>query len=245
MDLIVLTTQSLSSHISSSEWLLKNLPAATPVIALSAAIIAYCGYRRQRRLHQEKLSYDFEHFYQNDKELKAHRDNLNTLFKKHRRENMDLTVFAGLDSENDYGKSIMFVLNNWEKCAHAIKEELLDEEYLYNVFHIVALRAYNSLEGYIDQRRKLPGNSDAYLNFRWLAERWKLKQLIESEIKNSKKIENLVIKSSDLHYKNKKNKELGLNCQIRDLKKMHLTLTYHNKKKGLFRWIKYQLCRRF
>lgn len=158
---------------------------------------------------------------------------------------MDLTVFAGLDSENDYGKSIMFVLNNWEKCAHAIKEELLDEEYLYNVFHIVALRAYNSLEGYIDQRRKLPGNSDAYLNFRWLAERWKLKQLIESEIKNSKKIENLVIKSSDLHYKNKKNKELGLNCQIRDLKKMHLTLTYHNKKKGLFRWIKYQLCRRF
>lgn len=55
MDLIVLTTQSLSSHISSSEWFLKNLPAATPVIAFSAAIIAYCGYRRQRRLHQEKI----------------------------------------------------------------------------------------------------------------------------------------------------------------------------------------------
>lgn len=155
---------------------------------------------------------------------------------------MDLTVFAGLDSENDYGKSIMFVLNNWEKCAHAIKEELLDEEYLYNVFHIVALRAYSLLEGYIDQRRKLPGNSDAYLNFRWLAERWKLKRLIESETKNSKTIENLVIKASDLHFKNK---DLGFNCEIGDLKKMHLTLTYHNKKKGLFRWIKYQLRQRF
>ncbi|WP_240618603.1 DUF4760 domain-containing protein [Pectobacterium punjabense] len=245
MDLIFLTTQSLPQNVSFIDWLLKNLPAATPIIALSATVIAYFGYRRQRRLHQEKLSYDFESFYQNDKELKEHRENLNTLFKKHRREKLDLKVFANLDSENDYGKSIMFVLNNWEKCAHAIKEELLDEDYLYNVFHIVALRAYTLLEGYIDARRKLPGNSDAYLNYRWLAERWKLKRLIEEEKNDTKDLEDLVMKASTLCFKTKKNKENGVKYKTKDLKKAYNELTLINKKKGFIQWIRYLLLQKF
>lgn len=221
------------------EFILKYLPSATPIIALLAAGLAYFSYQRQRRLHQEKLSYDFVHFYQNDSELTRHRNNLNTLFKKFKRENIDVTEFAKLNSENEYGKSIMAILNTWERCAHSIREELIDEEYLYNIFHVVALKAYDTLEGYINYRRGLSGNSTAYLNFRWMAERWKLRVYIDPPKEEFIELKKVIMESSDYNWALSKNYRNKNNIRTKkNMKKLYKKLTKANKRKGSFDWIK-------
>lgn len=181
--------------------LLKYLPIVTPLVALSAAYIAWKSYGRQRRLHQEKLSFDFEYFYQNDIELKKHKANLTFLYKSHKNNNLDLRYFAVENTENEYSKSIMFILNTWERCAHAIKEGLYDENYLYNVFHIVAIRAYTILKPYIDERRKQKGNEEVYIDFRWLAEKWIIKRLIYSYYEETDKTNELIDKASNISHK--------------------------------------------
>ncbi|MEI7336687.1 DUF4760 domain-containing protein [Pectobacterium carotovorum] len=239
MELICSVPKETVSNLSFFEIILKTLPSVTPIIALLALGVAYFGYRRQRRLHQEKLSYDFVHFYQNDKELIKHRDNLNDLFKKLKIENIDLKKLSNIDSENEYAKSIMFILNTWERCAHAIKEELIDEDYFYNIFHVVALRVYDVLEDYIDQRRKKEGNRTAYINFRWLAERWKMREHIESSEENFTELNKLIIKTSDHSWILRKKLKTGnKNFSKTKSKKLYKKLTLANRKKGFMSWIK-------
>ncbi|EFO4388242.1 MULTISPECIES: DUF4760 domain-containing protein [Enterobacteriaceae] len=239
MELIFSIPHEVISPPSYFEMIVKYLPSATPIIALLAALVAFFGYRRQRRLHQEKLSFDFVHFYQNDKELAQHKNNLNTLFKKFRRENIDVASFAHIDSESEYGKSIMAVLNTWERCAHSIKEELIDEEYLYNIFHVVALKAYDLLEGYIDSRRSLKGNSTAYINFRWLVQRWKLRALIDPPKEDFTELKKLITKSSDYNWAFKKGYRLTDDkYKKKNLKRLYKNLTQENRKKGISNWIK-------
>ncbi|MCK0552021.1 DUF4760 domain-containing protein [Pantoea ananatis] len=224
-------------------FLVKYLPALTPIVAFTAAGIALKSYNRQRRLHQEKLSFDFEFFYQNDSELKKHKANLTLLYKSHKKGELDLKYFANVNPDNEYSKSIMFVLNTWERCAHAIKEGLYDEDYLYNVFHIVALRAYTILEPYIDERRSQTGNEEVYIDFRWLAESWKIRRIINSYNEETDNTNKLISKASNESHKwNKINNYLILNHkrkykQIKTLLNNQKLLSKRKKKAGWLKWL--------
>ncbi|XYQ56064.1 DUF4760 domain-containing protein [Pectobacterium carotovorum] len=240
MELIYSAPKEIIHHLSFIETLIKYLPSATPIIALLALGVAYFGYRRQRRLHQEKLSYDFVHFYQNDKELIKHRNNLNELFKRLEKDKIDLKKLAEIESENEHAKSIMFILNTWERCAHAIKEGLIDEEYFYNIFHVVALRVYEVLEDYIEQRRKRSKNRTAYINFRWLAERWKMRENFESSEKDFYELDKLITQASDHSWALRKNPKIGNeNLRKKKSKELYKKLNSVNRKKGFMNWIKY------
>lgn len=238
---------SIQPSPSLIEEIAKYLPTLTPLIAGGAALIALHSYKRQRRLHQEKLSFDFEHFYQNDPQLKGHRDNLNALYKKNRKTKIDVKTFADIDNDSDYSKSIMFVLNTWERCAHSIKEGILDEDYLFNVFHIIAIRAYENLEEYIDERRKRKGSEDVYLNFRWLVTRWKIRRILEENKElNELNTKLTYISSSIKHYSRVEELEtIELKKDRKKLAHSYCSLTYKYHKKGFNAWIKYQLLKKY
>lgn len=178
---------------------IKLIPLLTPFIAGTAAWLAYKSFKRQRQLHQEKLSFDFEFFYLNDIELKKHRDKINNLLKKKSLSNSDLERLANKENEDENGTSIMFILNTWETCAHAIKEGVFNEDYIYHYISDIAIKTHQSLEPFINKRIKdenLKEKTDkenakdnieevktktTYIYFRWLVHRWMLRKAIEGD----------------------------------------------------------------
>lgn len=168
--------QCIIKTTSNTPEILTWLPAFTPFVALIAAIIAYSAYKRQRRLHQEKLSHDFEAYYQSDKDLEEHRHKLNNLYITSDNFTRDLKLLADAPADDEYVISIQFVLNTWERCAHAIKEGLYDERYLFTIISSRALSAYSLLEPYIVKRISMKGKERAYINYRWLVSTWSLEE---------------------------------------------------------------------
>lgn len=164
-------------------------PFATPLIACIAAIIAYQNWKRQKELHREKMSLDFQSFYQNDKEILKHRDNLNFLFRHYSniQDNID-----EIKIDNDFFKSMIFVLNTWERCAHSVRKGVFSEQFLYDIYGSSLISIYDKLEKFIVKRRM--SNELAFDNVLWLAFRWKLRRKLEMYD------ENLILVKSRVSY---------------------------------------------
>lgn len=154
---------------------LSWVPIFTPIIASVAAGIAFYAFKRQRRLHQEKLSHDFEAYYQTDSNLIHHRDRMNEYILKSKSLESDLRALAKEKPDNPDVISVQYILNSWERCSHAIREGLYDEDYLFSIVSTRAIKAYTLLEPYIEARREKEGSERAYINYRWLIAKWLLK----------------------------------------------------------------------
>ncbi|MCN5641735.1 DUF4760 domain-containing protein [Escherichia coli] len=149
-------------------------PFATPIVASVAALIAYHNWKRQKELHREKMSLDFQSYYQNDKEIVKHRENLNYLFRHHPdiKDNIEELAIG-----NDFYESMIFVLNTWERCAHSVRKGVYSEQFLYDIYGSNLIGTYDKLERLIDRRRL--SNERVFDNVLWLALRWKLRRKIE------------------------------------------------------------------
>lgn len=149
-------------------------PYATSLVASIAAIIAYHNWKRQKELHREKMSLDFQNYYQNDEDILKHRDNLNYLFRNYHdvQDNLDEISF-----DNDFFTSMIFVLNAWERCAHSVRKGVYSEQFLYDIYGSNLIGIYDKLEKFIVKRRL--SNDLAFDNLLWLAFRWKLRRKLE------------------------------------------------------------------
>lgn len=154
--------------------LIQLAPFATPVVASVAALIAYHNWKRQKELHREKMSLDFQNYYQNDKEIVMHRENLNYLFRHH----PDIKdSIEEITIGNDFYESMVFVLNAWERCAHSVRKGVFSEQFLYDIYGSNLIGIYDRLERLILRRRL--SNERVFDNVLWLALRWKLRRKIE------------------------------------------------------------------
>lgn len=77
--------------------------------------------------------------------------------------------------ENGY---IRTVLNNYEFIAAGIKEGAFDEEIYKRMKRSILIRDWDALAAYVAEIRRRTGREKIYIEFQWLAERWK-----KSEIK--------------------------------------------------------------
>lgn len=186
--LVVQTTNASNGFIT-------YMPVLTPIIAGVAAGIAFYAFKRQRKLHQEKLSHDFEAYYQTDSDLIYHRNKINEFILNSTAIESDLKILANSLPDNPTVISIQFILNSWERCSHAIREGLYDEDYLFSIVSTRAIKAFHLLEPYIEVRRKKSGGERAYINYRWLITKWLLK--IEIYEATSKGVDKAVIPALD------------------------------------------------
>ncbi|WP_273974949.1 DUF4760 domain-containing protein, partial [Serratia ureilytica] len=94
------------------------------------------------------MSLDFQSYYQNDKEIVKHRENLNYLFRHHPdiKDNIEELAIG-----NDFYESMIFVLNTWERCAHSVRKGVYSEQFLYDIYGSNLIGTYDKLERLIDR----------------------------------------------------------------------------------------------
>lgn len=204
----------------------------TACVGGCGAIIAIVGIAMQRKTSREKNSLEFDVFYQTNEEVRMHWDAI----AEYIRANKDKKNIGKITSKDDLFPSLIFVLNSWERASNAIRHNIYDEDYLYNVLGGSAIRIYDELEPFIKQRQRK--NPIALNNFEWLVIRWRIRKKIKSnDVLNANQVIRLVqeytpvLKRSYLHEFESKSlkKALKYNKKIKDpFKQKRYNLPYLN-----------------
>lgn len=87
--------------------------------------------------------------------------------------------------QNEARKHLTDVLNRWEMCANGIKSGLIDELYTYKIHATTVILLYDNLYFYIKVRQIVA--SRAFVNFEWLANKWKLERISCGEMEKENK----------------------------------------------------------
>lgn len=151
-----------------------------------SAVIAFISYKNQRHLTCAKNTIDFQ-----------------TAFHDSKRLNKATTVFADKISamtteeiaslahvkfrDEEPNRSVRELLNSWERVAVAVKNDVYDEEMLFNTYASFLLNIWSTLSPYIMEKQKV--NPKWYVEVQWLALRWKIRKdtaLTKRERKNLK-----------------------------------------------------------
>lgn len=81
------------------------------------------------------------------------------------------------NSADPKNELIRHVLNNYEFIASGIKEGAFDEEIYKRMKRSIILLDWAALEAYITELRRQTKREKLYIEFQWLAERWKDSQI--------------------------------------------------------------------
>lgn len=79
-------------------------------------------------------------------------------------------------------ESIIYILNNWERCASAIRYGIYDECLIYNAQAGGVIMMYKSLSPFIEACRTRNNNERLFVNIEWLATRWEIKHTISGKV---------------------------------------------------------------
>lgn len=91
----------------------------------------------------------------------------------------DFTKLSCKENKDDPANGyIKIVLNNYEFFAAGIKEGAFDEEIYKRMKRSIIIRDWDAFAAYITELRSQTKRDKLYIEFQWLAERWK-----QSEIK--------------------------------------------------------------
>lgn len=151
-------------------------PAFYP--AAFGAVIAYVSLKNQRKTSREKNSLDFEAAYKRNAEvveawsvlLKVHKNRLNFPIENYGKQE---------NSQSDEAKALKMIFNEWERCANAVRHNLYDERYLYNVYGSTLIFLDVHFEPYMAECRKT--NSRFYKNMKNLSLKWRVRRSYEDK----------------------------------------------------------------
>lgn len=171
---------------------------STILTGLVAALFTTRTIAKQRELSREKNSLDFQTTYKHNNEVAQSwnliRDVAGNATELHR-------LGSDEGSSEDAAKALSTICNEWERCANAIRNNVYDENFLYNCHGSTVYFIYRDFHPYITERRKK--NPKFFNNFVWLAEKWCKRRA--QELKDG---------SSDIEYEDVERKHLDIKLSL-------------------------------
>ncbi|HGS4606514.1 TPA: DUF4760 domain-containing protein [Vibrio cholerae] len=161
----------MSSTTTLTEFLIKN-PTIVPVTL--GLIVAVVGILAQRRTAREVNALKFQSDRNQNKEYDRHNTTAIAFVKTATAE--EIANLAGKEGEVSEATALMYVLNEWERCANAIHYKIYDENFLYNSSASGFLAIVYRLRPYIDKVRTLEGKSTIYNGLLRLEKRWRVRK---------------------------------------------------------------------
>ena len=73
-------------------------------------------------------------------------------------------------------EAITSILNMWERCANAIRNGIYNEKIIFDVQCRAAVLIYETFRPYIKSVQTRASSKRIFMNYEWLAKKWKLKQ---------------------------------------------------------------------
>lgn len=150
---------------------LKKNP--TLVFLTISAGIAFISYKNQRHLTCAKNTIDFQTAFHDSKRL----NKATTVFADRisAMTTVEIAALAHVKSRDEEpNRSVRELLNSWERVAVAVKNDVYDEEMLFNTYASFLLTIWSTLSPYIKEKQKI--NPKWYVEVQWLAIRWKIRK---------------------------------------------------------------------
>ncbi|GKV82434.1 DUF4760 domain-containing protein [Pectobacterium versatile] len=160
----------------------------TALVGFFGAVIAIVSIRMQRKTSREKNALEFDVFYQTNEDIRSHW----AVVVKYLNENKNRYDLKNIEKTDHVFISLIFILNTWERAANAIRYNVFDEDYLYNVLGGSAVRIHDEINIFIESRRAI--NKLVWVNYEWLVIRWRLRRKLNDE--NISNTENVLKLSS-------------------------------------------------
>ncbi|WP_085319337.1 DUF4760 domain-containing protein [Vibrio harveyi] len=157
--------------LSLSDFLLKN-PTVIPVTL--GLIVATGGILAQRRTAREVNALKFQSDRNQNKEYDRHNTLAISVVKQSKPE--QIAELAGQENESSEAAALMYVLNEWERCANAIHYKVYDEKFLYSSSASGFLAIVKRLRPYITAVRGMEGKSTIYSGLLKLEKKWKARK---------------------------------------------------------------------
>lgn len=112
--------------------------------------------------------------------------------RKYRESGMPFTELAGkAHDENPLNGNLQTVLNHHEFVATGIKEGAFDEEIYKRMKRSLVLRDWEALQPYITEKRRQEQRDKLFVEFEWLANRWKSSP-IDPEVSKARRFLNWI-----------------------------------------------------
>ncbi|QHC08069.1 DUF4760 domain-containing protein [Aeromonas veronii] len=153
------------------DFFIKN-PTVVPVTL--GLVVAVVGVLAQRRTAREVNALKFQSDRNQNKEYERHNTIAIAFVKTATPEK--IAGLAGNESESEEAAALMYVLNEWERCANAIHYKVYDEKFLYVSSASGFLAIVRRLRPYIDQVRTLEGKSTIYDGLLKLDKKWRVRK---------------------------------------------------------------------
>lgn len=154
-----------------TEFFLQN-PTVVPVTI--GLVVAIVGVLVQRRTAREVNALKFQSDRNQNKEYERHNTLARTFVKTATTE--QIADLAGTEGESSEAAALMYVLNEWERCANAIHYKVYDEKFLYSSSASGFLAIVRNLKPYIERVRTLDGKSTIYDGLLWLEKKWRCRK---------------------------------------------------------------------
>ncbi|EOB2571020.1 DUF4760 domain-containing protein [Vibrio fluvialis] len=154
-----------------TEFLLKN-PTVVPVTL--GLVVAVVGILAQRRTAREVNALKFQSDRNQNKEYDRHNTVAIAFVKEATPE--QIADLAGKENESSEATALMYVLNEWERCANAIHYKVYDEKFLYSSSASGFLAIVHRLRPYIEKVRTLEGKSTIYDGLLKLEKKWRVRK---------------------------------------------------------------------
>ncbi|MGF1803521.1 DUF4760 domain-containing protein [Vibrio gigantis] len=156
--------------------LLETNPTLVPITL--GFIVACFGILYQRKTARETNSLKFQSDKAHNKEYEKHSKTAmvfcNTASSK------DLEELARDHTIDDAGVAILYILNEWERCASAVEHKLYDESFIFKSSASGFINMVNKLMPYINETRSQTGKKTVYSNMMAMHERWVMRRKIDS-----------------------------------------------------------------
>jgi len=188
VSVIALIIFSILAYADVLETIYSKHPTA--IVGAIALIVATIGILKQRQTSKEKNSLDFEASYKNNKDIREAWDTLRTILQQPPNYLLEIAK----DRDNKHRKSIILILNEWERAANAIYHGLYDEEFLYKAYGSTVITLFTNTLPFISYFQQK--NPRTFISFTKLAVRWQLKRSNENDFNVLKKLK---VSLRDLH----------------------------------------------
>ena len=150
----------------------------------SGVAIACFTISKQRKLSREKNSLDFCAAYKHSSTVCDAWEEIMILRARLKKiEKCDLTIHI---LSQDDKKFINLLLNEWERCANAIRSNLYEGDFLYHIYAATLLGLYRDFNFVIEYSQNR--NPKYYCNFVWLCHQWSERRAKEIEKGNIREI---------------------------------------------------------
>lgn len=165
-----------------TEWFCAN---PTFPIVLCSAVIAFLAFRTTRHLTRCKHAIDFETAYHKSDKLATAMKHLVEWAAKSSAEE---TAALGQDDKRKHEMvgHIRELLNTWERVAIAIRQNVYDENLLYNAYGTSVIWIWKQTRPFMRKRQE--ENPRLFVNFDWLAIRWQIRRDGVKDAANLKKL---------------------------------------------------------